>query len=181
VYDLTRNMGWVSVGIDHDTAAFAGNSVRRWWRTMGRSAHRQAKCLLSTADAGGSPGTRSRLWKWELQKRADQTRLSMAVCHFPPGTSNWNKLEHRLFSFISQPWRGRPLVSLAGIVSLIAATRTSGGLQVRCELDPGRYPEGQTITDEQLATLHLERATFHGDWNSTIHPRHHRRKQSVIS
>jgi hypothetical protein len=171
VYDLTHNRGWVSVGIDHDTAAFAVHSVRRWWRTMGRAGYRQAQSLLITADAGGSNGTRSRLWKWELQKLADQTRLSIAVCHFPPGTSKWNMIEHRLFSFISRNWRGRPLVSLAVIVSLIAATRTRHGLRVRCELDSGRYPNGEKITEAQLATLHIKRAPFHGDWNYTIHPR----------
>jgi len=176
VYDLTRNMGWVSVGIDHDTAAFAVNSIRRWWRTMGRPRYPRTKSLLITADAGGSNGSRSRLWKWELQQMADQTGRSIAVCHFPPGTSKWNKVEHRLFSFISQNWRGQPLVSVAVIVSLIAATRTSSGLNVRCELDPGRYPAGQKITDAQMATLHIEPAKFHGDWNYTIHPRRHRRK-----
>ena len=174
VYDLTRNRGWVSVGIDHDTAAFAVNSIRRWWRTMGWSAYRRATSLLIMADAGGSNGARLRLWKWELQKLADRTRLSITVCHFPPGTSKWNKIEHRLFSFISRNWRGRPLVSLAVIVSLIAATRTSSGLKVRCELDQGRYPEGQKITDDQMATLNIERATFHGDWNYTLHPRSRR-------
>lgn len=174
VYDLTRNRGWVSVGIDHDTAAFAVNSIRRWWRTMGCSGYRQAKSLVIMADAGGSNGARLRLWKWELQKLADQTRLSITVCHFPPGTSKWNKIEHRLFSFISRNWRGRPLVSLAVIVSLIAATRTSSGLKVRCELDQGRYPEGQKITDDQMATLNIERAKFHGDWNYTLHPRSRR-------
>ena len=176
VYDLTRNMGWVSVGIDHDTAAFAVNSIRRWWRTMGRPRYPRTKSLLITADAGGSNGSRSRLWKWELQQMADQTGRSIAVCHFPPGTSKWNKVEHRLFSFISQNWRGQPLVSVAVIVSLIAATRTSSGLNVRCELDPGRYPAGQKITDAQMATLHIEPAKFHGDWNYTMHPRRHRTK-----
>ena len=171
VYDLTRNKGWVSIGIDHDTAAFAVHSIRRWWQTMGCSAYPRAKSLLITADSGGSNGARVRLWKWELQKLADHQRLSISVCHFPPGTSKWNKIEHRLFSFISKNWRGRPLMSLAVIVSLIAATRTNRGLQVRCELDTGRYPKGQKITDEQMATLHIEPAKFHGEWNYTIHPR----------
>ncbi len=174
VYDLSRNMGWVSVGIDHDTAAFAVNSIRRWWRTMGHPAYRQAKSLLITADAGGSNGARSRLWKWELQRLADRTHLSIQVCHFPPGTSKWNKIEHRLFSFISQNWRGRPLTSLAVIVSLIAATRTSTGLKVRCELDEGRYPKGEKITDDQMATLSIEPAKFHGEWNYRIRPRNKR-------
>jgi len=176
VYDLTRNAGWVSVGIDHDTAAFAVNSIRRWWRTMGRRAYPRARTLLITADAGGSNGARTRLWKWELQKLATESRLGIAVHHLPPGTSKWNTIEHRLFSFISQNWRGRPLVSLAVIVSLIAATRTRAGLRVRCELDPGRYPEGEKITDGQLSSLNIERARFHGDWNYTIGPkrRHHK-------
>ena len=170
VYDLTRNMGWVNIGIDHDTAAFAVNSIRRWWRTMGRSRYPRVKSLLITADSGGSNGSRVRLWKWELQQLANQTQLSISVCHFPPGTSKWNKIEHRLFSFISKNWRGRPLENLAVIVSLIAATRTNGGLTVRCAIDKGRYPKGRKITDEQMATLHIEPAKFHGEWNYTIHP-----------
>ena len=171
VYDLTRNAGWVSVGIDHDTAAFAVNSIRRWWRTMGRRAYPRARTLLITADSGGSNGARTRLWKWELQRLATDTGLSISVRHLPPGTSKWNKIEHRLFSFISRNWRGRPLVSLAAIVSLIAATRTHTGLRVRCELDPRRYPEGEKISDAQMSSLHIERARFHGDWNYTIHPK----------
>ena len=171
VYDLTRNTGWVSIGIDHDTAAFAVNSIRRWWRTMGRRAYPQARVLLITADSGGSNGARTRLWKWELQRLATESGLSISVCHLPPGTSKWNKIEHRLFSFISRNWRGRPLVSLATIISLIAATRTRAGLRVRCELDPGRYPQGEKITDAQMSSLNIERARFHGDWNYTIHPR----------
>jgi len=173
VYDLTRNAGWVSVGIDHDTAAFAVNSIRRWWRTMGRRAYPRARTLLITADSGGSNGARTRLWKWELQRLATESGLSISVCHLPPGTSKWNKIEHRLFSFISRNWRGRPLVSLATIVSLIAATRTRMGLRVRCELDPGRYPEGEKISDAQMSSLNIERARFHGDWNYTIHPGKH--------
>ena len=171
VYDLTRNAGWVSVGIDHDTAAFAVNSIGRWWRTMGRRAYPRARTLLITADSGGSNGARTRLWKWELQRLATDTGLSISVRHLPPGTSKWNKIEHRLFSFISRNWRGRPLVSLAAIVSLIAATRTHTGLRVRCELDPRRYPEGEKISDAQMSSLHIERARFHGDWNYTIHPK----------
>ncbi|MGB5196111.1 MAG: ISAzo13 family transposase [Candidatus Deferrimicrobium sp.] len=171
VYDLTRNAGWVSIGIDHDTAAFAVNSIRRWWRTMGRRAYPQARVLLITADSGGSNGARTRLWKWELQRLAMESGLSISVCHLPPGTSKWNKIEHRLFSFISRNWRGRPLVSLATIVNLIAATRTRAGLRVRCELDPGRYPQGEKITDAQMSSLNIERARFHADWNYTIHPR----------
>jgi hypothetical protein len=171
VYDLTRNAGWVSVGIDHDTAAFAVNSIRRWWRTMGRRAYPQARTLLITADSGGSNGARTRLWKWELQKLATESGLSISVHHLPPGTSKWNKIEHRLFSFISKNWRGRPLASLAVIVNLIAATRTRSGLRVRCELDPGRYPAGEKITDAQLSSINIERERFHGDWNYTIRPK----------
>jgi len=170
VYDLNRNLGWVSIGIDHDTAAFAVHSLRRWWQSMGRRQYPQARRLLVTADAGGSNGTRSRLWKWELQRLANQTGLDITVCHFPPGTSKWNKIEHRLFSFISQNWRGRPLVNLAVIVSLIAATRTKNGLRVRCEVDPRNYPLGVAVTKAQLATVQLRRAAFHGDWNYTILP-----------
>jgi hypothetical protein len=176
VYDLTRNAGWVSVGIDHDTAAFAVNSIRRWWRTMGRRPYPRARTLLITADSGGSNGTRTRLWKWELQKLATESGLSISVRHLPPGTSKWNKIEHRLFSFISKNWRGRPLASLAVIVNLIAATRTRAGLRVRCELDPGRYPEGEKITDAQMSSLNIERDRFHGDWNYTIHPEGHRHR-----
>ena len=170
VYDLTRNAGWVSVGIDHDTSAFAVNSIRRWWRLMGRRSYPNARTLLITADSGGSNAARSRLWKWELQKLANETGLSISVRHLPPGTSKWNKIEHRLFSFISQNWRGRPLTSLAVIVNSIAATRTRTGLRVRCELDPGQYPKGEKITDKQLASLALKRETFHGDWNYNILP-----------
>lgn len=180
VYDLTRNAGWVSVGIDHDTAAFAVNSIRRWWRTMGRRVYPRAHALMITADSGGSNGARTRLWKWELQKLATESGLSISVRHLPPGTSKWNKIEHRLFSFISKNWRGRPLASLAVIVNLIAATRTRTGLRVRCELDPGRYPEGEKITDSQMSSLNIEREQFHGDWNYTIHPERHVIDESVI-
>ena len=171
VYDLTRNEGWVNVGIDHDTAAFAVQSIRRWWRTMGCQVYRKAKSLLIMADSGGSNGSRARLWKWELQRLADEMKVSISVCHFPPGTSKWNKIEHRLFSFISRNWRGRPLESLAVIVNLIGSTRTHNGLKVRCEMDRGRYPQGQKITDEQMTTLRLKPERFHGDWNYTLRPR----------
>jgi len=170
VYDLTRNAGWVNVGIDHDTARFAVQTIRRWWQRMGRPRYPHATSLLITADAGGSNGSRSRLWKWTLQRFANRTGLSITVCHFPPGTSKWNKIEHRLFSYISMNWRGKPLVSLAVIVNLIAATRTETGLRIRCELDKGRYPEGEKITEAQLAALTIQRHRFHGDWNYTIHP-----------
>ncbi len=168
VYDLRRDEGWVSVGIDHDTASFAVNAVRRWWKLMGRPAYRGADSLLITADAGGSNGPRVRLWKWELQKFANRTGLSITVCHFPPGTSKWNKIEHRLFSHIAMNWRGKPLVSLAAIVSLIGATTTTSGLRIRSEIDHGSYPLGVKIADEQMAKIHLEPHAFHGEWNYTI-------------
>ena len=170
VYDLTRNAGWVSVGVDHDTSSFAVRTIERWWRKMGSPLYPRARSLLITADGGGSNGSRVRLWKWEIQELAKRTGLSITVSHFPPGTSKWNKIEHRLFSYISTNWRGRPLVSLAVIVSLIASTRTKAGLRVRCEIDRGRYPKGRKIPDEQIDMLHLERHSFHGDWNYTIYP-----------
>jgi len=170
VYDLHRDEGWVSVGIDHDTATFAVRSIRRWWRQMGRPVYQDATTLLITADAGGSNGARLRLWKWELQQLANRTGLSITVCHFPPGTSKWNKIEHRLFSHIAMNWRGTPLVDLATIVSLIGSTRSRSGLHVRAELDRGHYPAGVTITDAQMATVQLTRHRFHGDWNYTIRP-----------
>ncbi len=175
VYDLTRNAGWVSVGIDHDTASFAARTIQRWWQKMGRPRYGRARSLLITADAGGSNGARVRLWKWELQQLANRTRLAITVCHFPPGTSKWNKIEHRLFSYISTNWRGQPLVSLAVIVSLIGATRTAAGLRVRCELDRRAYPKGQAVSDAQMATLNLVPHRFHGDWNYTLHPARQRR------
>ncbi len=162
VYDLTRDEGWVNVGIDHDAATFAVESIRRWWKTMGRRAYPKARSLLIAADSGGSNGARTRRWKWELQKLADEYGLTILVRRLPPGTSKWNKIEHRLFSFISQNWRGRPLTSLAVIVNLIAGTRTKSGLQVRCELDRGRYPKGEKITKKQMADLRIEMDDFHG-------------------
>jgi DDE family transposase len=170
VYDLTRNAGWVSVGIDHDTATFATRTIGRWWQKMGRLRYPRARRLLVTADAGGSNGPRVRLWKWELQRLANRTGLAITVCHFPPGTSKWNKIEHRLFSYISTNWRGQPLVSLAVIVNLIGSTRTAGGLRVRCELDTGRYPKGRDISNAEFATVRLAPHRFHGDWNYTVHP-----------
>lgn len=175
VYDLARNAGWVSVGVDHDTATFAVRTIGRWWRRMGRPRYRRARSLLITADAGGSNGPRVRLWKWELQRLANRTHLAITVCHLPPGTSKWNKIEHRLFSYISTNWRGQPLVSLAVIVNLIGGTRTATGLRVRCELDRGAYPKGHDVTDAQMATLNLDPHRFHGDWNYTIHPNRRRR------
>ena len=175
VYDLGRNIGWVSVGVDHDTATFAVATIRRWWRGLGREHYPRAKSLLITADSGGSNGSRLRLWKWELQKLAQQTGLPISVCHLPPGTSKWNKIEHRLFSFISQNWRGQPLLTHAAIVSLIAATRTTTGLKVRCVLDTRDYPKSMKLTDEQMAAINLKPGKFHGDWNYTIFPRRKRK------
>jgi len=170
VYDLGRNVGWVSVGVDHDTAAFAVESIRRWWRWMGHPSYPKAKRLLITADSGGSNGARVRLWKWELQQLANATGLEISVCHFPPGTSKWNKIEHRLFSQITINWRGRPLTSHEVIVEVIANTRTQTGLIVRAELDTNAYPIGVKVTDKQLQTVNVRRAKFHGEWNYTIRP-----------
>jgi hypothetical protein len=182
VYDLRRDEGWVSVGIDHDTASFAVNAIRRWWQRMGRPAYPHARSLVITADAGGSNGPRLRLWKWELQRFANRTGLTITVCHFPPGTSKWNRIEHRLFSHIAMNWRGTPLVDLATIVSLIGATRSRSGLRVRSELDRRRYPDGVTVSDVQMASLTLTPHAFHGAWNYTLHPqtRARRRGQSGV-
>jgi hypothetical protein len=171
VYDLGRNLGWVGVGVDHDTATFAVTTIRRWWRELGHRHYPRASSLLITADSGGSNGSRLRLWKWELQKLAQQTGLAISVCHLPPGTSKWNKIEHRLFSFISQNWRGRPLLTHAAIVNLIAATTTTTGLKVRCVLDTHKYPKGVKLTDEQMLDINLKPDAFHGDWNYRILPR----------
>ncbi len=171
VYDVGANKGWVSVGVDHDTAAFAVNTIRRWWRNMGRRTYARADSLLITADGGGSNGVRVRLWKWELQQLADDTGLTLHVCRLPPGTSKWNKIEHRMFSFISKNWRGKPLWTHATIVNLISATRTRQGLTVRCVLDRKKYPKKIKVTDEQMQSLRLTPDRFHGDWNYTIRPR----------
>jgi hypothetical protein len=171
VYDLGRDAGWVNVGTDHDTSAFAVESIRQWWNTMGRPCYPKARQLLITADSGGSNGSRVRLWKLELQKFADQTGLEIAVCHFPPGTSKWNKIEHRLFSFITQNWRGKPLVSHEVIVNLIAATTTKTGLQVKSRLDTGKYPKGVKVSKADFAGIALRPDDFHGDWNYSIQPR----------
>ncbi len=170
VYDINNNVGWVSVGTDHDTASFAANAIRRWWRTMGKKRFPKAKCLMISADGGGSNGYRVRLWKVELQKLADELKLPITVCHLPPGTSKWNKIEHRLFSFITINWRGKPLRSYRTIVQLIAATTTDSGLTVRAELDENKYPKGVKVSDAQLAAVNLSRHAFHGDWNYTIAP-----------
>jgi hypothetical protein len=171
IYDIAQNIGWVSVGVDHDTAAFAVESIRRWWYGMGRAVYPQATDLLITADSGGSNGSRVRLWKLELQKLADQTGLNISVCHLPPGTSKWNRIEHRLFSFISQNWRGKPLISHEVIVNLIAATTTNTGLLVHSEIDDAAYPAGIKVSDEEIAALNLRRDKFHGDWNYMLQPR----------
>jgi len=171
VYDLIRNEGWVTVGIDHDTASFAVNAIRRWWKVMGRPGYSGATSLLITADAGGSNGPRLRLWKWELQRFANRTGLAITVSHFPPGTSKWNKIEHRLFSHIAMNWRGKPLVSLAVIVNLIASTKTAAGLRVRSEIDHASYPKSVVVTDDQMARVRLQPHQFHGEWNYTIRPK----------
>jgi hypothetical protein len=170
VYDMGRNVGWVSVGITHDTASFAVATIRRWWGQMGRRAYPKARSLLVTADSGGSNGSRVRLWKWELQRLANDTGLAIHVSHLPPGTSKWNKIEHRLFSFITQNWRGRPLLSHATIINLIASTRTQAGLRVRCQLDRRHYPPKTIVTGQQMQSIHLVPHRFHGDWNYTIRP-----------
>src|ERR687885_171104 len=171
VYDLAANAGWVGVGQDHDTAAFAGQTIRRWWQEIGRPRYPGAKSLTITADGGGSNGVRVRLWKRELQRLADESGLAITVHHLPPGTSKWNAIEHRLFAFISQNWRATPLVSYRVIVDLIGATTTRTGLSVRCELDPNRYPKGVTVSDAEMAGLHIARDEFHGEWNYTLSPR----------
>jgi hypothetical protein len=171
VYDLLNNQGWVSVGIDHDTAQFAVNSIRRWWRQMGHRRFPKAKDLLITADGGGSNSHRCRLWKVCLQELADDLGLRLHLCHFPPGTSKWNKIEHRLFSFITQNWRGEPLVSHEAIVSLIASTTTHAGLVVKAALDTNRYETAIKVSDDALARLRLTPDSFHGDWNYAMSPR----------
>ena len=171
VYDLVHNEGWVSVGVDHDTAEFAVESIRRWWRAMGSPLYPGASRLLITADGGGSNGSRVRLWKVALQKLADELGMVVDVCHLPPGTSKWNKIEHRMFSFISQNWRGKPLVSHEVIVNLIAATTNKGGLKVQCAIDNNIYPAGIKISDREMKELNIVTGKFHGEWNYSIHPR----------
>jgi len=170
IYDLGRNEGFVNVGIDHDTGAFAVASIRGWWRFEGRHLYPEADTLLITADGGGSNGSRLRLWKLKLQGFADETGLALSICHFPPGTSKWNKIEHRLFSFISSNWRGEPLRDYETIVNLIAKTTTAKGLKVRCRLDRRKYPTGRRVSDEEMKRVNLKRNTFHGDWNYVIEP-----------
>src|SRR5580704_11184367 len=171
IYDLAANAGWVSIGVDHDTGAFAVNSIRRWYEVVGSVRYETAGRLLITADGGGSNGSRVRLWKLELQKLADETGLTLQVCHYPPGTSKWNKIEHRMFCHITQTWRGKPLVSRLAVVELIAATTTKTGLTVRCELDEKCYPKAIRVTDADMASLNIETADWHPEWNYTIRPR----------
>jgi hypothetical protein len=171
LYDLAANAGWVSVGMNHDTASFAVQTIRRWWQKVGRVRYPAAERLVITADGGGSNGSRLRLWKYELQGLADEIALAIEVHHLPPGTSKWNSIEHRLFSFISMNWRARPLVSHRVIVDLISATTTTTGLTVHCELDQSHCPKGIAVSDEQMASLNISRHDFHGEWNYTIHPR----------
>jgi hypothetical protein len=171
VYDLTCNAGWVSVGVDHDTAAFAAETIRRWWEEMGRPSYPRATELLVTADGGGSNGSRNRLWKVCLQRLADAVGVRISVCHFPPGTSKWNKIEHRMFCHITKNWRGRPLTSRAVVVNLIGNTRTESGLEIHAELNENEYPTGVKVTDEELAEVRIKKNAFHGEWNYTIEPR----------
>jgi hypothetical protein len=171
IYDLSANMGWVNIGIDHDTAQFAVESIRRWYLQMGRSVYPEARRLMITADGGGSNEHRVRLWKTEIQKLADETGLEITVAHFPPGTSKWNKIEHRMFSRITQNWRGKPLVSIEVIVNLIASTTTKCGLKIECSVDTGTYPKGIKVTDMEMEELNIIRNDFHGDWNYEILPR----------
>ena len=170
VYDLTANKGWVSVGTDHDTARFAARTILAWWREMGRARYPRATELLITADGGGSNSSRCRLWKVALQEVADATGLTLNVSHFPPGTSKWNKIEHRLFCHVTQNWRGKPLVSHDLIVKLIGGTTTSAGLKVKAALDTGRYASGIKVTDEELSSVRITRDEFHGEWNYSILP-----------
>lgn len=170
VYDISANLGWVSVGTDHDTAAFAVETIRRWWLTMGRERYPKATKLLVTADGGGSNASRSRGWKLQLQQFAAEFGLEVSVCHFPPGTSKWNKIEHRMFSHITQNWRGRPLVNHETIVNLIANTTTRTGLKIKAQLNPSEYPLGVKVTDAEMEALHLTRDEFHGDWNYKLNP-----------
>jgi hypothetical protein len=171
VYDLTLNQGWVSVGVDHNTAAFAKETIRRWWQEMGLPLYPDATELLVTVDGGGSNSVRARLWKVGLQELADDLGLRISVCHFPPGTSKWNKIEHRMFCHITQNWRGKPLRTRAVVVNLIGNTKTKSGLKVQAELDTNSYPTGIKVSDEELAAVQIKRAEFHGDWNYTIMPR----------
>ena len=171
VYDIQSNEAWVSVGISHDTGEFAVEAIRRWWRRMGKKRYKKPKRLLITADSGGSNGHRNRLWKYELQRLADQTGMIIEVCHYPPGTSKWNKIEHRLFCHITRNWRGVPLESLQVVVSLVGSTRTAEGLEVHCHMDENESPKGRKISDAEMTNIKIKRNAFHGDWNYEIKPR----------
>jgi len=181
VYDVSTNSGWVSVGIDNNTSSFAVETIRRWWQSMGSERYPNAERLFITADGGGSNGARVRLWKLELQALSDELGIPISVSHFPPGTSKWNKIEHRLFSFISQNWRGKPLISHEVIVNLIASTTTETGLQVRAELDTGTYPAGRKVSEKEVSEIDFRRGIFHGEWNYTIFPRQQNTLASIIS
>ena len=170
VYDIAANLGWVSVGIDADTGAFAVESIRRWWQKLGKPRYPNAKCLIITADCGGSNGPQVRLWKRELQRFANEADLKITVTHLPPGTSKWNKIEHRLFAFITMNWRGKPLVSHQVIVQLIGSTSTETGLKVCCEIDRNLYPKGLKVTEREMQAVNIARHNFHGEWNYTISP-----------
>jgi hypothetical protein len=170
VYDVKGNEGWVSVGIDHDTAEFAGEAIWRWWQKMGSERYPKARKILIMADGGGSNASRSRLWKAAIQKLSDRLDFPVHVCHFPPGTSKWNKIEHKMFSFITQNWRGRPLISHEVIINLIAHTVTKTGLKIKAGIDTGKYITGQKITDDEFMKIKLKASAFHGDWNYSISP-----------
>jgi hypothetical protein len=171
VYDIKSNEAWVSVGVSRDTAEFAVEAIRRWWKRMGKNRYKKPKRLLITADAGGSNGHRNRLWKYELQQFADQTGMIVEVCHYPPGTSKWNKIEHRLFCHITRNWRGVPLETHQVVVNLVSSTRTEEGLEVHCRIDAKDYPKGRKISNAEMSSLRIKRNAFHGDWNYEIHPR----------
>ena len=181
VYDMGTNTGWISVGIDHDTSAFAVDTIRCWWKSMGIHTYPNARRLLITADGGGSNGRRVKAWKVELQKLADELNVPITVCHLPPGTSKWNNIEHRLFSFITQNWRGKPLVSHEVIVNLIAATKTKKGLRVQAGLNTNEYPRGKKVSKQEFNEVHIQRHYFHGEWNYTIYPKNYPQMDNVIS
>ena len=170
VYDLRHNEAWVSVGLSSDTAEFAVESIRRWWKRLGRRRHPQAKRLLITADSGGSNSSRNRLWKVELQTLSDETKLEIEVCHFPPGTSKWNKIEHRLFCHVTRNWQGQPLESYEVVVNLIGSTTTETGLKVYTKLDAATYEKGRKISAEEFAEVNIRPSSFHGEWNYVIRP-----------
>ena len=171
IYDITNNSGWINLGIDHETSEFAVESIRKWWKIMGKNSYPKANFLLITADSGGSNGYRRKAWKVELQKFSNETGLIISVCHFPPGTSKWNKIEHRLFSVITQNWRGRPLINLETVVNLIDNSKTSTGLKIQCVVDRNMYPTGVKISNEQMNQLCIHENDFHGNWNYTITPK----------